>query len=34
LNQHYDAAPGFPALPATVRTGVALTLGGARGSRE
>jgi vitamin B12 transporter len=34
LNQHYDAAPGFPALPATVRTGVALTLGGAKGSRE
>jgi vitamin B12 transporter len=34
LNQHYDAAPGFPALPATVRTGVTLTLGGLRGSRE
>jgi vitamin B12 transporter len=34
LNQHYEAELGFPALPATVRTGVALTLGGAKGSRE
>ena len=34
LNQRYDAAPGFPALPVTVRTGVALTLGGPKGSRE
>ena len=34
LNQHYEAELGFPALPATVRAGVALTLGGARGSRE
>jgi iron complex outermembrane receptor protein/vitamin B12 transporter len=34
LNQHYEAALGFPALPVTVRTGVALTLGGPKGSRE
>jgi iron complex outermembrane receptor protein/vitamin B12 transporter len=34
LNQHYEAEVGFPALPATIRTGVALTLGGARESRE
>lgn len=34
LNQRYEAALGFPALPVTVRTGVALTLGGARGARE
>jgi iron complex outermembrane receptor protein/vitamin B12 transporter len=34
LNQHYEAALGFPALPITVRTGVALTLGGPKGSRE
>jgi vitamin B12 transporter len=34
LNQHYEAALGFPALPVTVRTGVALTLGGPKGSPE
>jgi iron complex outermembrane receptor protein/vitamin B12 transporter len=34
LNRHYEAELGFPALPATVRAGVALTLGGAKGSRE
>ena len=34
LNQHYDAAPGFPALPVTIRTGLVLTLGGVKGSRE
>jgi iron complex outermembrane receptor protein/vitamin B12 transporter len=34
LDQHYDAAPGFPALPVTVRTGLALTLGGPKGSHE
>lgn len=34
LNQRYDAVLGFPALPVTLRTGVALTLGGARGARE
>jgi iron complex outermembrane receptor protein/vitamin B12 transporter len=30
LNQHYEAALGFPALPVTVRTGLAVTLGGSR----
>ena len=34
LNQRYEAALGFPALPVTVRTGLALTLGGPKGSRE
>jgi vitamin B12 transporter len=34
LNQAYEAALGFPALPVTVRTGLALTLGGAKGSGE
>jgi iron complex outermembrane receptor protein/vitamin B12 transporter len=34
LNQHYEAPLGYPALPVTARTGVALTLGGPRGSRE
>lgn len=34
LNQQYEAALGFPALPVTVRTGLALTLGGPKGSRE
>ncbi len=34
LNQRYEAALGFPALPVTVRTGLALTLGGPRGSGE
>ena len=34
LNQHYDAAPGFPALPVTVRTGLTLRLGGPKGSHE
>lgn len=34
LNQHYEAALGFPALPVTIRTGLALTLGGPKGSRE
>ena len=34
LNQHYEAALGFPALPMTVRTGLALTLSGPRGIRE
>jgi iron complex outermembrane receptor protein/vitamin B12 transporter len=33
LNQHYEAAPGFPALPVTIRTGLALTLGGPKGLR-
>lgn len=33
LNRHYDAALGFPALPVTVRGGVALTLGGLGGAR-
>jgi vitamin B12 transporter len=28
LNQHYQAGAGFPALPATVRTGVTVRLGG------
>lgn len=31
LNQPYEAALGFPALPVTVRTGLALTLGGSKG---
>ena len=30
LNQEYQAVPGFPALPATVRTGVTVMLGGNR----
>ncbi len=30
LDQHYDAAPGFPALPFNVRGGIKLTLGGER----
>jgi iron complex outermembrane receptor protein/vitamin B12 transporter len=34
LNQRYEAALGFPALPVTLRTGVALILGGPRGSGE
>jgi vitamin B12 transporter len=34
LNQRYEAALGFPSLPVTVRTGLALTVGGARGSGE
>jgi iron complex outermembrane receptor protein/vitamin B12 transporter len=34
LNQRYEAVLGFPSLPLTVRTGVAVTLGGARGGRE
>jgi iron complex outermembrane receptor protein/vitamin B12 transporter len=34
LNQQYAAALGFPALPVTVRTGLALTLGGPKGSHE
>jgi len=34
LNQRYEAALGFPALPVTVRTGLALTLGGPKGSPE
>jgi iron complex outermembrane receptor protein/vitamin B12 transporter len=34
LNQPYEAALGFPALPVTVRTGLALTLGGPKGSGE
>jgi iron complex outermembrane receptor protein/vitamin B12 transporter len=34
LNQRYEAALGFPALPVTVRTGLGLTLGGPKGSRE
>src|SRR5262249_11080361 len=34
LNEHYEAALGFPALPATLRAGVTLTLGGSRGARE
>jgi iron complex outermembrane receptor protein/vitamin B12 transporter len=34
LNQRYEAALGFPALPVTVRTGLALTLGGPKGSHE
>lgn len=34
LNQQYEAALGFPALPVTVRMGLALTLGGPKGSRE
>jgi iron complex outermembrane receptor protein/vitamin B12 transporter len=34
LNQHYDAAPGFPSLPLTFRAGVSLTIGGPRGARE
>ena len=28
LDEHYDAAPGFPALPFNVRGGIKLTLGG------
>ena len=31
LNQEYQAASGFPALPATVRSGVTLTFGGPAG---
>jgi vitamin B12 transporter len=31
LNEQYEAALGFPALPVTVRTGVALTFGGPQG---
>jgi vitamin B12 transporter len=31
LNQKYEAASGFPALPATVRTGVTLSVGSASG---
>ena len=34
LNQAYEAALGFPALPVTVRTGLALRLGGSKGSGE
>jgi vitamin B12 transporter len=34
LNEQYQAALGFPALPVTVRTGVALTIGGPKGARE
>jgi iron complex outermembrane receptor protein/vitamin B12 transporter len=34
LNQRYDAAPGFPALPVTVRAGLAWTLGGSQGSHQ
>jgi hypothetical protein len=29
LNRKYEAASGFPALPATVRTGVSIGFGGA-----
>ena len=32
LNQEYQAAPGFPALPVAVRTGVTVMLGG--GNRQ
>jgi iron complex outermembrane receptor protein/vitamin B12 transporter len=28
LNQHYDAAYGFPSLPFTIRTGVKFVIGG------
>jgi vitamin B12 transporter len=31
LNQKYEAASGFPALPTTVRTGVTIVVGGASG---
>ena len=34
LNQKYQADLGFPALPVTVRAGVALTIGGPKGTRE
>ena len=30
LNQDYQAVGGYPALPITIRTGVSVTLGGAR----
>jgi vitamin B12 transporter len=34
LNQKYQADLGFPALPVTIRAGVALTIGGPKGARE
>jgi outer membrane cobalamin receptor len=30
LNQEYQPAPGFPAIPAAIRTGVTLSVGGDR----